>query len=122
MGHEVRRMTRAGGARLVVTCVLAALALAGLGTGRARAAAASVTVTSSPVTRPLPTGFVGMAFTYSALAQWMSQSGPVDPVLLQLIRNLTPTGRPWLRIGGESADRSWWPIAGFHKPVGITYD
>jgi hypothetical protein len=102
--------------------LLATLALAAVGAGRAGAAQTDVTVSSTPVTRPLPTGFVGMAITYSALAQWMSTAGPVDPVLVQLIRNLTPTGRPWLRIGGESADRSWWPIAGFRKPLGITYD
>lgn len=75
-----------------------------------------------PVTRPLPPGFVGLAFTYSSLARWLSPSGPVDPALVGLIRGLTPSGRPSLRIGGESADRSWWPIKGYRRPIGITYD
>jgi hypothetical protein len=107
---------------VALTLAVAAVALAGVWTGTARAAPINVTVSPTPVTRPLPDGFVGLAFTYSALAKWMSASGPVDPVLVGLIRNLTPSGRPWLRIGGESADRSWWPIAGERRPLGITYD
>jgi len=109
-------------AACAVTLAVAAVALTGVWTGTARAAQVNVTVSPTPVTRPLPEGFLGLAFTYSALAQWMSASGPVDPVLVGLIRNLTPSGRPWLRIGGESADRSWWPIAGERRPLGITYD
>jgi len=105
-----------------VMLAVAAVAVAGVWTGTARAAPINVTVSARSVTRPLPNGFVGLAFTYSALAQWMSASGPVDPVLVRLIRNLTPSGRPWLRIGGESADRSWWPIEGEPRPLGITYD
>ena len=102
--------------------MIALLACSGAWASAARAYSATVTVTRTPVTRPLPQGFVGLAFTYSALARWMSERGPVDPVLVRLIRNLAPAGRPWLRIGGESADRSWWPIDGFTKPIGITYD
>ena len=49
-------------------------------------------------------------------------SRPVDPVLVQLIRNLTPHGHPMLRVGGVSVDRSWWPIKGYRKPIGIWYD
>ena len=99
-----------------------ALLLAGLSPGSAQAYVASVTVGGAPVTRPLPPSFVGLAFTYSALAQWLSPTGPVDPALVGLIRGLTPVGHPSLRIGGESADRSWWPIQGYSRPIGITYD
>jgi Glycosyl hydrolase family 79 C-terminal beta domain len=56
------------------------------------------------------------------LANWVSPRGPVDPVLVGLIRGLTPVGRPSLRIGGDSADHSWWPIPGYARPKGITYD
>ena len=115
--HGLRGRTTA-----LVAAVVAVVAAAGLWTGTARAYHATVTVSSAPTTRPLPAGFVGTAFTYSALAEWMSPGGPVNPVLVRLIRNLSPTGRPWLRIGGESADRSWWPISGYRKPIGITYD
>jgi hypothetical protein len=42
-------------------------------------------------------------------------------VLLQLIRNLAPDSRPMLRIGGQSTDRTWWPVRGIAQPRGITY-
>jgi hypothetical protein len=113
---------RIGRRAAALLATMAALAGAGLSASIARAYDATVTVSPAPVTRPLPQGFVGLAFTYSALARWVSGRGPVDPVLVRLIRNLTPAGRPWLRIGGESADRSWWPIPGYRKPIGITYD
>jgi hypothetical protein len=99
-----------------------ALAVSGPFAVSARASEAKVTVGGAPLTGPRPDGFVGLAFTYSGLAQWMSENGSTDPVLMQLIRNLTPVGRPSLRIGGESADRSWWPIAGYRRPFGITYE
>ena len=108
--------------RTAAAVVTIALLACGGWAGTARAYQATVTVSPTAVTRPLPQGFVGLAFTYSALARWVSEHGPVDPVLVRLIRNLAPAGRPWLRIGGESADRSWWPIRGYRKPIGITYD
>jgi hypothetical protein len=106
----------------VCATLAAAVAVAALSAGSAQASVANVTVGGGPVTRPLPSGFVGLAFTYSALARWLSPTGPVDPALVGLIRGLAPSGRPSLRIGGESADRSWWPITGYRKPIGITYD
>lgn len=73
--------------------------------------------------RPLPNNYLGVAFTYRPIPGWVGPaSEPVDPVLVQLIRNLAPHGRPLIRIGGESADHSWWPIPGYRKPFGITHD
>ncbi|MGI8506152.1 MAG: glycosyl hydrolase family 79 C-terminal domain-containing protein [Solirubrobacteraceae bacterium] len=43
-------------------------------------------------------------------------------MLVQLIRKLVPEGRPVLRIGGQSADRTWAPVRGIRQPLGITYD
>lgn len=80
-------------------------------------------VAGRPVGRPRPAGYLGLAFTYQGLASWTgSASSPVDPVLVRLIRNLTPDGHPVLRVGGVSADRSWWPIRGYRKPIGIWHD
>jgi hypothetical protein len=81
-----------------------------------------VTVSATPVTGPRPDDFLGLAFTYRELPRWFPAGPPRDTVLPSLIRNLTPVGRPSLRIGGESADRSWWPIAGRARPLGIRYD
>jgi len=82
----------------------------------------SVTVSTTPLTAPRPSDFIGLAFTYRELPRWFPARTPRDTVLPRLIRNLTPVGRPSLRIGGESADRSWWPIAGRRRPLGIRYD
>ena len=114
-------------ARIValISALLASVSIADAApTGRsvAQPVNPTVTISATPVSPPLPGGFVGLAFTYSALPEWVSASGPVDPVLLHLIHNLAPSGRPSLRIGGESADRSWWPIRGMHKSPGLTYD
>jgi hypothetical protein len=83
---------------------------------------ATVTVGATPVTAPRPDGFLGLALTYREIPRWFPAGAPADPVLPALIRNLTPVGRPSLRIGGESADRSWWPIPGAKRPLGIVYD
>ena len=83
----------------------------------------TVVVAGRAVGRPRPAGYLGLAFTYQGLARWTgSASSPVDPVLVRLIRNLTPDGHPVLRVGGVSADRSWWPIPGYRKPIGIWQD
>jgi hypothetical protein len=85
---------------------------------------ARVSITRSTVTRPSADGFLGLAFVYHAIPQWVGRGGssPVDPVLVHLIRNLDPVGRPVIRIGGESADRSWWPVPGMKRPPGLRYN
>src|SRR5579884_3052947 len=71
----------------------------------------SATVGSRPYGQPLPAGFVGFSLEYTAVEPYAgsARTGP-DPVLVQLIRNLTPGQRPVLRIGGNSADLTWWPM------------
>jgi len=105
----------------LVVSLLTAVAL-WLGAGPALAYTAAVNVTATPVSAARPGDFLGLALTYGELPKWMPASGPIDQVLVRLIRNLTPVGRPSLRIGGESADRSWWPIPGVKRPPGISND
>jgi hypothetical protein len=90
----------------------------------ASAYTAQVSVTGSPATRPLGAGFVGLAITYNVIPRWVGPGGstPIDPVLVRLIRNLDPVGRPVIRIGGESADRSWWPVPGMKRRPGLRYN
>ena len=45
----------------------------------------------------------------------------VDPVLVQLIRNLMPDGGGSLRIGGVTTDWTWWPVHGVAQPGGVNY-
>jgi hypothetical protein len=73
--------------------------------------------------RAVGSGFLGLALEFRSIPTLVgSDPRAVNPVLVQLIRNLDPTGRPQVRIGGQSTDRTWWPIAGYTQPLGITYD
>lgn len=101
--------------------MLAALAVLWIA-APASADAFHVSVTGARVTRPLPTGFLGLALEYNTIPQWVGHSPTVDPVLVRLIHNLDPTGRPVLRVGGQSTDRTWWPVRGMSRPLGVTYD
>jgi hypothetical protein len=112
------------GARRFAAITTVALALAGASTCVAAPTAGAdqrtVGVGGRGAGRPLPNNYLGLAFTYQGAARWTGRaSSPVDPVLVRLIRNLAPRGHPVLRIGGVSADRSWWPIRGYRKPIGI---
>jgi len=121
MGDGVGRITAALAAGLLA--FIGALICGGALAARARADQTTVSVSSRPHGGPLPNNFLGLAFTYKPIPGWVGPPAqPVDPVLVQLIRNLSPHGQPLLRIGGESADHSWWPIPGYRKPFGITYD
>jgi hypothetical protein len=108
----------------VLVGVLAALvAVAGVPSAAAQAYEVGVSVTTMPATRPLPADFLGLALEYNTIPRWVGNgSEPVDPVLVQLIRNLAPTGRPSIRIGGQSTERTWWPVPGIARPLGVTYN
>jgi hypothetical protein len=118
--------------RFAPTALLAALPvalLAAIGAALARLEGsadpphhnASVMVGSEPVSRPLPSGFVGLSFEYTAVERYAGRDpGRVDPVLIRLIRGLSPGQRPVLRIGGNSTDTTWWPEPGESAPRGGT--
>lgn len=104
---------------LIACCTVAA---AGLRAAPAQATQAGITVTASPTTGALAADFLGLALEYNTIPEWVdSGPGPVNPVLVKLIRNLDPTGRPEIRIGGQSTDRTWWPVNGLSRPLGVTY-
>jgi hypothetical protein len=109
---------------IAVLCGLALIAAAGAGSGAvARASVFRVSVTKRSQTRPIRPDFLGLALEYRSIpALTGSDPKTVNPVLVQLIRNLVGHGRPVLRIGGQSGDRTWWPVAGTRRPPGITYD
>jgi Glycosyl hydrolase family 79 C-terminal beta domain len=82
----------------------------------------SATVGSTPSGQPLPQGFLGVSFEYYALHAYTGRDpNAVNPVLVALLRNLAPGQTPILRIGGDSADQTWWPIPGVIPPNGVTY-
>lgn len=91
--------------------------------GRTQAAAqVAASVSSSTIGAPLPSGFLGFSFELPAMHVYAGRDPErINPVLLSLIRQLNPSQAPLLRIGGESADGSWWPMRGVIPPAGITY-
>jgi hypothetical protein len=81
-----------------------------------------VAVASPSRGRPIPAGFLGLSLEYPAIEAYAGAGATgTNPVFEQLIRNLTPGQRPVLRIGGDSADWTWWPVPGAVRPPGVTY-
>lgn len=92
------------------------------GVGVARTVPATMSVLPARVGPAIAPDFLGMAFEYGTIPTWVgADAAHPNPVLVQLIRNLNPTGRPVVRVGGLSTDRSWWPVAGMTQPRGVTY-
>jgi hypothetical protein len=86
------------------------------------AAATVVTVGTTAISRAIPAGFVGLSLEYSAVPAYAgTDPAALDPAFVQLIRNLAPGQSPVLRIGGDSTDRTWWPVAGISRPAGVNY-
>jgi hypothetical protein len=121
-------------AALVASLALAALALAvlagcgdGSSNGRRRgdARAASPTVVTVEADKPgrdVPFGFLGLSLEYRSVEAYAgTDPAALNPVFVQLVRNLVPGQAPVLRIGGDSADRTWWPTAGLARPLGVKF-
>lgn len=106
-----------------------AAALAVLAAGVVHAAAvgpatptATATVSAARYGRPIPAGFLGLSLEYSALEAYAgSDPARPNPRFLALVRDLAPGQRSVLRIGGDSADWTWWPAPGLTKPAGVSY-
>ncbi len=82
--------------------------------------AAIVTVARGPGRNVIAPGFLGLSLENSAVIPYAgSDPKAPDPVLLALIRNLTPNQSPVLRIGGDSTDWAWYPVPGLSKPKGV---
>ncbi len=121
MRARTARRTR----RLVTLLAVVGLtaAFAALAAAPAGAYVFRLGVTNATHGRPVPADFVGLAITYKEiplLAGPTPQS--VNPLFAQLLKNLDPSGQPSIRIGGQSADRAWWPVRGMARPLGITYN
>jgi hypothetical protein len=66
---------------------------------------------------------VGLSIEYPALTAYTgTDPTAIDPVFEQLVRNLNPGQSPVLRIGGDSADTTWWPVASMTKPPGVSFE
>jgi hypothetical protein len=92
------------------------------GSVRAAPAQTILKVEGPLASKPIPSGFIGLSLEYSAIVPYGAvDSRSINPVLVNLIRNLAPGQSPVLRIGGDTTDWSWWPIQGMRPPLGIRY-
>jgi hypothetical protein len=102
----------------LIPAVLALIASALVAFPPPAAAGTSVTVTGTS-TGTVPDHFLGVSMEFRTILAYAGENPrALNPVFLQLMRNLTPDGSPLLRIGGESTDRTWWPIAHYPQPAG----
>ncbi len=79
-------------------------------------------VSAVPYGSPTPSGYLGLSLEFSAVEAYAgTDPAALDPVFLQLVRDLDPGQSPVLRIGGDSADWTWWPVPGLARPPGVSY-
>ncbi|MHB8690278.1 MAG: glycosyl hydrolase family 79 C-terminal domain-containing protein [Solirubrobacteraceae bacterium] len=70
----------------------------------------------------IPFGFLGLSLEIRGVENYAGfNPGAINPVFEQLIRNLDPGQRPRLRLGGDTLDWTWAPIAHTRRPVGVRY-
>jgi Glycosyl hydrolase family 79 C-terminal beta domain len=68
-------------------------------------------------------GFLGLSIEYWAIEAYAGKNPlAINPVLVQLIRDLVPGQTAVLRIGGVSTDQTWWPVPGIKRPPGVFYN
>ena len=80
-----------------------------------------VQVYPSAITARLPGSYLGIDVEYPTIPQWTGfRTGGVNEALINLIRNLAGPAGPILRVGGLSTDRTWWPVPGMRRPLGVT--
>jgi hypothetical protein len=84
------------------------------------ARASTVTVSAATEGRPIPVGFLGLSIELGAIEQYAgTDPSALNPVFLQLVRNLARGQAPVLRLGGDSTDLAWWPVPGMRRPAGV---
>jgi hypothetical protein len=82
----------------------------------------TVSVAPTAVGQTIPSGFLGFSFEFKAVRAYTgSDPRQINPVLVQLIRNVTPGRAPVLRIGGDSTDDSYAPVPGVPGPGYVAY-
>jgi hypothetical protein len=106
-----------------VAVVVVVIASSGPSPSPVPAASTVLTVQATRLGRAIPSGFVGLSMEYPAVEEYAgTDPRALDPAFVALVRSLAPDQRPVLRIGGDSTDWAWWPVAGVTRPAGVRYD
>src|SRR5947209_20501175 len=104
----VRRAIQVAAGLVAAACLLPGAAGAGV---RPSGGVEDLEIGAPRAVHPIEPGYLGLSLEFGALKAYAGTApGAPDPVFLQLIRNLTPDQAPVLRIGGDSTDRTWWPV------------
>lgn len=119
-------ITRRSASGLAVALTVLAVALAASWSAEAkpgpRPAPVTVSVKRSVTGRAVQPGFLGLSIEYWALEAYAGKDAAgLNPVLVQLIRNLYAGQQGSLRIGGVTTDKTWWPVAHLRRPPGVNY-
>ncbi len=74
-------------------------------------------VGKTPASPPIRAGFVGVTTEFWDMFKEVG-TNPAQPdtAFEQVLKNLAPDGGLDLRIGGETADWTWWPVPGMVRP------
>lgn len=106
-------------AALVVACAVGATpAVSPAGTAADTRAGSTITVGGLAAVAPSSTaqGFLGMATSFSTISVLEGHATDPDVAFQHLLENLSPGAPFQLRLGGVSADTSWWAVPGMKKP------
>jgi hypothetical protein len=104
------------------TAVIIVAVAAGSALATGSGGPAAISVGSKAVGPPVAAGFVGLATEYWDVQKEVgSDPAHPDTAFEQLARNLSPYGGLTLRIGGDSTDWTWWPIAGMKQPPWVRW-
>jgi len=108
---------------VAVALVLAPTASADSTASPSHPATGTVLTVGGPATgRSIPAGFLGLSLEYFAIPAYAgTDASAINPVFVRLIRNLAGGQPPELRIGGDTTDRTWWPVPNTPTPAGVTY-
>jgi len=80
----------------------------------------ALTVGSDPKHSVIPSGFVGISLETWALESYAgTDPGKLNPLLIRLLSAISPDAGV-IRIGGSSADATWWPVRGMTRPPGVS--
>ena len=82
----------------------------------------AVTVTPTSVEDRIQPGFLGLSTEFWSVEAYAGKHPQaINPVFVQLVRNLIPNQVGVLRIGGVTTDHTWWPVPGVKKSPGLWY-
>lgn len=80
--------------------------------------------TIGSASQAVPRSFAGLSIEYTSAADYFGSPGRPNQAFIELLRTLgaNGVGTPTIRIGGNSADESWWNPDGRARPVGVQTD